>query len=122
MLRNPYAILFWVFFQVSEDRITPFFLDLEDHVAIPEACESMLKVYGRVDVLINNAGMGARSVVRKTELDIYKKIMDLNFFGQIAITKGNHNHRFLLCRNNEQNRIHPVACRLNATIANLQLN
>lgn len=74
--------------QVSEDRITPFFLDLEDHGSIGEACESILKVYGRVDILINNAGIGCRSTVEKTELDTYKKVMDLNYFGQIAITKG----------------------------------
>ena len=74
--------------QVSEDRITPFFLDLEDHSAITEACDSMLKLYGKVDVLINNAGMGCRSTVQDTDLDVYKKVMDLNYFGQIAVTKG----------------------------------
>ena len=48
----------------------------------------MLEIYGRVDVLINNAGLGARSKVIDMELSTYKKIMDINYFGQIAVTKG----------------------------------
>ena len=48
----------------------------------------MLEIYGRVDILINNAGLGARSKVIDMELSTYKKIMDINYFGQIAVTKG----------------------------------
>lgn len=48
----------------------------------------MLAIYGRVDILVNNAGVASRAKVVDTELNTYKKIMDVNYFGQIAVTKG----------------------------------
>ena len=48
----------------------------------------MLDIYGKVDILITNAGIAARSKVVDMELSTYKKVMAVNYFGQVAITKG----------------------------------
>ncbi|HOZ97010.1 MAG TPA: SDR family oxidoreductase [Niabella sp.] len=49
--------------------------------------ESTLEVYGSVDILINNAGISMRGLFRDLELDVIKKVMDVNFFGALYCTK-----------------------------------
>ncbi|XP_067929816.1 dehydrogenase/reductase SDR family protein 7-like [Watersipora subatra] len=75
-------------YKVPVDSVTPFFLDLEDHSSIPSRCDSMISIYGKVDILINNAGIGCRAKIADAELDTFKKVMNINYFGQIAVTKG----------------------------------
>jgi len=49
--------------------------------------ESTLKVFGGIDLLINNAGISMRSLFKDAELDVMRKVMDINFFGAIYCTK-----------------------------------
>ncbi|MBR9921696.1 MAG: SDR family oxidoreductase [Bacteroidetes bacterium] len=66
-------------------HIEPLDVALHDEVA---ACAArVLKEIGTVDILINNAGISQRSLVKDTPLEIDKKIMDINFFGSVALTK-----------------------------------
>jgi len=46
-----------------------------------------ISLFGRVDMLINNAGISQRSFVKDTQFDVYKKIMDFNYFGAVSLTK-----------------------------------
>ena len=48
----------------------------------------VIDLYGRVDILVNNGGVSSRGEVADTLLNVYQRVMDVNFFGQIAITKG----------------------------------
>lgn len=43
--------------------------------------------FGRIDYLFQNAGISQRGSVLDTELTVYKQLMDVNFFGLIALTK-----------------------------------
>ena len=45
------------------------------------------KSYGRIDVLINNAGISMRAELQDTAVDVIKKVMDINFFGAVYCTK-----------------------------------
>lgn len=49
--------------------------------------ESTFKQFGSIDILINNAGISMRSQLRDAELDVFKKIMDINYFGAVYCTK-----------------------------------
>lgn len=49
--------------------------------------ESTTKQFGGIDILINNAGISMRSLLRDAELDVFKKVMDINFFGTVYCTK-----------------------------------
>jgi dehydrogenase/reductase SDR family protein 7B len=42
---------------------------------------------GEIDVLINNAGISQRSLVKDTGLDVDRRIMEVDFFGPVALTK-----------------------------------
>ena len=91
-------VLFLVVFfllQIPAENVSTFYLDLEDHSSIPATCQSMLEAYGKVDILINNAGISCHATVLDLQLETYKKVMNINFFGQVAVTKGEMRFRLL---------------------------
>lgn len=49
--------------------------------------ESTIKQFGGIDILINNAGISMRSLLKDAELDVFKKVMDINYFGTVYCTK-----------------------------------
>ena len=62
-------------------------LDVVDEKACKEAIEKVVKHFGRIDVLINNAGITHRSAFFETDLEVYKRVMEVNLFGSINCTK-----------------------------------
>lgn len=62
-------------------------LDLEQHDRIPSIVESVLNKVGKVDILVNNGGVSQRSLARETSLEVDKKLMAVNYFGTVALTK-----------------------------------
>lgn len=62
-------------------------LDLEDLNSIPTITEDLLKSHGQIDILINNAGMSYRGAAVDTEVSVDIKLMVVNYFGQVALTK-----------------------------------
>jgi NAD(P)-dependent dehydrogenase (short-subunit alcohol dehydrogenase family) len=57
----------------------------EDQCAL--AIKEILARYGGVDVLVNNAGITQRSAFVDTQTSVYRKVMDVNFFGSLYCTK-----------------------------------
>ena len=49
--------------------------------------ETAIQEYGRIDVLINNAGISMRSLFEDLQLDVFRKVMEVNFYGTVHITK-----------------------------------
>ena len=49
--------------------------------------ESTIGYYGGIDVLINNAGISMRALIRDAEIEVITKLMDTNFFGTVYCTK-----------------------------------
>jgi short-subunit dehydrogenase len=62
-------------------------LDLSDTASIDALTELVLAKFLRIDILVNNGGISQRSLAKDTPIDIDRKIMEVNFFGQVAITK-----------------------------------
>ena len=62
-------------------------LDVTNFDGMPEAVATVLSHFGQIDVLINNAGISQRSYAENTELAVDRRIMDINFFGTVALTK-----------------------------------
>lgn len=62
-------------------------LDLEKPDRFGELAARVEQHYGRIDILINNAGISQRSYALETSLEVDRRIMEVNYFGTIALTK-----------------------------------
>jgi dehydrogenase/reductase SDR family protein 7B len=62
-------------------------LDLSSRASIEKAVRVAMDHFGRVDVLINNGGISQRSLTWETPLEVDLKIMNINFFGAVILTK-----------------------------------
>ena len=63
-------------------------LDLSDPSSIADKCLEAIALYGRIDILINNAGVSSRGSVLDSSMDVDRRVMEVNFFGTVALTKG----------------------------------
>lgn len=78
-----------IFDQVQTHKPYTVAFDLADPGAIVAATAEILQCFGYVDVLINNAGISYRGAIVDTTPDVDKKVMETNYFGPVALTKGN---------------------------------
>lgn len=62
-------------------------LDVTDWDALPGAVQTVLDSFGTIDLLVNNAGVSQRSLCKDTDMAVYRKLMDVDVMGQIALTK-----------------------------------
>jgi len=49
--------------------------------------ELTINMFGRIDILINNAGISMRAEFKEAAIDVIRKVMDVNFFGAVYCTK-----------------------------------
>ena len=62
-------------------------LDVSDTAATQGVVSAVIEKCGGIDILINNAGISQRSYAAETSLDVDRRIMEVNFFGTVALTK-----------------------------------
>ena len=66
-------------------------LAVQCDVAVKEDCENLIEQtvskFGKVDVLINNAGISMRAIFNNMELEVLEKVMAINFYGAVYCTK-----------------------------------
>jgi dehydrogenase/reductase SDR family protein 7 len=62
-------------------------LDVTDEDAMPVAVEAVRGRFDRIDTLINNAGIAQRSLCVDTDMAVYRRLMEVDVLGQIALTK-----------------------------------
>ncbi len=48
---------------------------------------AVIKEFGTIDILINNAGVSMRALVQDVDLDTIRRVMDINFWGTVYCTK-----------------------------------
>lgn len=49
--------------------------------------DSTIRVFGGIDILINNAGISMRALLKDLEVEVIQKVMDVNFSGTLYCTK-----------------------------------
>lgn len=69
----------------SDIHVVP--LDLADLDTLPAHGARALAIYGHVDYMVHNAGVALRDRVVDTSIDIDQRIMTVNYFGPVALTK-----------------------------------
>jgi short-subunit dehydrogenase len=49
--------------------------------------DTTIETFGKIDILINNAGISMHSLFKDVELEVIEKVMQINFMGSVACTK-----------------------------------
>lgn len=62
-------------------------LDLAAPETLQAAAETVQSEVGPVDVLVNNGGVSQRSTAADTDVSVVRRIMEINFFGAVQLTK-----------------------------------
>ena len=71
---------------VDPARVSLLPLDLTDFDADAAAAEAE-RLCGPIDILVNNAGLSQRSALVDTDMAVYRRLMELDFFAPVALTK-----------------------------------
>ncbi len=78
------------------ERVRSVCANADEHLVLPldltafdakALAERVLDQYGQIDILINNGGVSQRSTVVETDLEVDRRIMEINYFGAVALTK-----------------------------------
>ena len=69
------------------DRIRTAALDVTDAGQVDAAVKTALEEFGRIDVVVNNAGSGSVGAVEELTMDELRALMEVMFFGAVAVTK-----------------------------------
>lgn len=62
-------------------------LDLADSASLKAKANEAVQLFGQVDILVNNGGISQRAKVIDTSLAVDRKLMEVNYFGTVALTK-----------------------------------
>ncbi|MEM6525835.1 MAG: SDR family oxidoreductase [Bacteroidota bacterium] len=71
----------------AQSSIAVLPLDLNAPDSLQLTTEAAIQLFGHVDILVNNGGISQRSLIKDTDLDVHRRLMEVNYFGTIAITK-----------------------------------
>ncbi|MEL6556859.1 MAG: SDR family oxidoreductase [Bacteroidota bacterium] len=73
--------------QTANGGIKVLPMDLEAAGTLEAVVKTAESLFGHVDILINNGGMSQRDMILNTSLDVDRRLMEVNYFGTIALSK-----------------------------------
>jgi NAD(P)-dependent dehydrogenase (short-subunit alcohol dehydrogenase family) len=68
-------------------RAFSILLDIRDEESIKRKVEKLLRQFERIDVLVNNAGVGFVGAIEETSMEETRKVFEANFFGTLKLTQ-----------------------------------
>lgn len=71
----------------QKDQVHILPIDLANHSELASKVQQAVSWAGHVDILINNGGISQRSLVTSTNLEVEKKIFDVNYFGTVELSR-----------------------------------
>ncbi len=69
--------------EAEQLAITAVKIDVDDDASVADGIARVLAEAGRIDVLVNNAGIGGGGAVEEVKLADVRRIMETNFFGPL---------------------------------------
>jgi len=72
---------------LPEVQIATLPLDLAALAELPAKAEAASRAFGRVDVLVNNGGVGFRGLASETGLELDQEVMNVDYFSGVALVK-----------------------------------
>jgi short-subunit dehydrogenase len=68
-------------------RATTHVCDLSDEVVVARTCREVLDAHGGASLLINNAGISVAGPVDEVPLELFRRAMDVNFWGMVLMCR-----------------------------------
>ena len=73
--------------QYSNQLLHTMVADVSQYAECENFINSTIDTFGGIDILINNAGVSMRALLKDVEIDVIRKVVDINFFGTVFCTK-----------------------------------
>ncbi len=70
-----------------ENEIFTLPLDLEKSAEMHAKVQQAIQFFGKIDILINNGGVSQRSLAKDTDIEVDRRIMEIDYFGTVALSK-----------------------------------
>ncbi len=61
--------------------------DITDETACQRSVDQLAARYGGIDVVINNAGLSMNALFEDTDTQVFRRLMDVNYFGSLHIAR-----------------------------------
>ena len=72
---------------ISADNILITPMDVAELSNVNSDVQKVIQKFGRIDILINNAGVVQRSYVIDTPVELERKMFEINYFGAVILSK-----------------------------------
>ncbi len=73
--------------KIKSDNFIAIQMDLNDSISIRKTVDYLIQKEGKIDILINNAGIGITGSIEETKINDIKKAFQTNFFGMLELTQ-----------------------------------
>ena len=73
--------------ELSNVEVLPVKTDVTSLDDCKNLIDKAIERFGKIDILINNAGISMRALLEDVELDVLHKLMDVNYWGTVYCTK-----------------------------------
>ncbi len=73
--------------KLADSDILVLPIDLEQYQHTDEWVKAVIAKFNRIDILINNGGISQKGYALATDSAVERKIMDINYFGNVALSK-----------------------------------
>jgi NAD(P)-dependent dehydrogenase (short-subunit alcohol dehydrogenase family) len=67
--------------------VTVTALNVDNDGSVSDTVDRVLVENGRIDILVNNAGVGGRGSVEEAPMEVFRQVMETNFFGGLRCIK-----------------------------------
>lgn len=68
-------------------KVITMAMDVSNENECKTFIDTAVKAFGKIDILINNAGMSMRALFEEVDLQVLHRLMDVNFWGTVYCTK-----------------------------------